>query len=126
MQIKFMATLTLTGIHGKVHPATGPAYPDPAAVKQLVVDLDGSYGGARETLWTARGGLDPGAHEGQLLLRAERFSLGEIDTSGPASGRPQRRGGRPRGSPDGDDRRTSGTVFSTERSQCSKAGSDRS
>ncbi len=73
-----LPNLTLTGIHGKIHPAEGPKHPDPAKVKQLVVDLDGSYGGSKETLWTARGGLDPGAHEGQLSLRAERFSLGEI------------------------------------------------
>ncbi|MEO5766977.1 MAG: biosynthetic peptidoglycan transglycosylase [Polyangia bacterium] len=73
-----LPTLALTGIHGKIRPASGPSHPEPALVKQLVVDLDGSYGGARETLWVARGGLDPEAHEGQLSLRAERFSLGEI------------------------------------------------
>jgi hypothetical protein len=73
-----LPSLSLTGIHGQIHPASGSQNPDPAQVKQLVVDLDGSYGGARETLWTARGGLDPGAHEGQVSLRAERFSLAEI------------------------------------------------
>jgi hypothetical protein len=73
-----MPTLSLTGIQGKIHPAAAPPGTDPAQVKQLVIDLDGSYGGAKETLWTARGGLDPGAHEGQVSLRAERFALGEI------------------------------------------------
>ena len=73
-----MPTLSLTGIQGKIHPAAAPPGTDLAQVKQLVIDLDGSYGGAKETLWTARGGLDPGAHEGQVSLRAERFLLGEI------------------------------------------------
>ena len=73
-----LPNLTLTGIHGKIHPADGPQGQDSTHGKQLIVDLDGSYGGARETLWTARGGLDPGAHEGQVSLRAERFSLAEI------------------------------------------------
>ncbi|MES1171934.1 MAG: biosynthetic peptidoglycan transglycosylase [Bacteroidota bacterium] len=73
-----LPTLALTGIQGKIHPAEGPEHKDPAQVKQIVVDLDGSYGGSRETLWTARGGLNPEAHEGQLSLRAERFSLAEI------------------------------------------------
>ncbi len=73
-----LPNLSLTGIHGKIHPASGPEHAKPSLVRQLIVDLDGSYGGARETLWTARGGLDPGAHEGQISLRAERFSLAEI------------------------------------------------
>jgi hypothetical protein len=51
---------------------------DHQAVEELAIDLDGSYGGARETLWTARGGLDPATRAGELSLRAERFSLGEI------------------------------------------------
>jgi hypothetical protein len=73
-----LPNLTLTGIHGKIHPAAGPDRNDPEKMKQLVVDLEGSYGGARETLWTARGSLDPEAREGQVSLRAARFSLGEI------------------------------------------------
>jgi Transglycosylase len=72
-----LPSLTLTGIRGKIQPAQASGG-DPALAKQLVIDLDGSYGGARETLWTARGGVDPGAHEGQVSLRAQRFSLGEI------------------------------------------------
>jgi len=72
--------LSLTGIHGKIVPTTKPAAPGSGEKpgEELTVDLDGSYGGARETLWTARGGLDPASHAGQLSLRAERFSLGEI------------------------------------------------
>ena len=73
-----LPSLALTGIHGKVHPADAAAVADPARRHQLVIDLDGSYGGARETLWTARGGIDPAAREGQVSLRAEQFSLGEI------------------------------------------------
>jgi hypothetical protein len=72
-----LPTLALTGIRGSIQP--GPKDPkDSAAGKQLVVALEGSYGGARETLWTAKGGIDPAAHEGQLSLLAERFSLAEI------------------------------------------------
>lgn len=72
-----LPTLALTGIHGSIHP--GPKDPkDAAAGKQLVVALEGSYGGAKETLWTARGGIDPAGHEGQLSLLAERFALAEI------------------------------------------------
>jgi hypothetical protein len=71
--------LSLTGIHGKIVPAPKKAASEgESAHEELTVDLDGSYGGARETLWTARGGLDPATHAGQLSLRAERFSLGEI------------------------------------------------
>jgi len=81
-----LPTLALTGIHGKIYPGPSPGTAATAAGDKsapsrpipLVVDLQGSYGGARETLWTARGGIDPGAHEGQLSLVAERFSLGEI------------------------------------------------
>jgi hypothetical protein len=72
-----LPTLALTGIRGSIQP--GPRSPSaPTAGQQLVVALAGSYGGARETLWTARGGIDPAAHEGQLSLLAERFSLAEI------------------------------------------------
>jgi hypothetical protein len=76
--------LSLTGIHGTIKPAEKPSgVPSPPGAakettKDLTIALDGSYGGARETLWTARGGLNPAAREGQLSLRAEKFSLGEI------------------------------------------------
>ncbi|HEY4184744.1 MAG TPA: biosynthetic peptidoglycan transglycosylase [Polyangia bacterium] len=70
--------LSLTGIHGKILPTARAAPAEGKPAEELTVDLDGSYGGARETLWTARGGLDPATRAGQLSLRAERFSLGEI------------------------------------------------
>ena len=71
--------LSLTGIHGKIVPGAKPgAGADGKPAEELTIDLDGSYGGARETLWTARGGLDPATRAGELSLRAERFSLGEI------------------------------------------------
>lgn len=83
-----LPSLALTGIRGKVHPAGqsgGPApgqgqaqVQDPAKARELVVDLEGSYGGARETLWTAQGGIVPADREGQLALRANRFTLSKI------------------------------------------------
>jgi hypothetical protein len=72
-----LPTLSLTGIRGKVEPVVA-AGADPATARELKVNLDGSYGGARETLWTAQGALDPRASEGQVALRAERFTLSEI------------------------------------------------
>ena len=44
----------------------------------LVIDLRGSYGGAHEALWTAKGHADPAHGTGKLSLRAEQFSLGRI------------------------------------------------
>ena len=85
--------LSLTGIRGKISsssaakagdqaaddgPAGGAAPAPGAAAKKLIVDLAGSYGGARETLWTAKGDVDPATRAGQITVRAERFTLGEI------------------------------------------------
>ena len=70
--------LSLTGIHGKITPAAETPGSAGKGAGDVIVDLDGSYGGARETLWTARGGLDPATRAGQLSLRAERFALEEI------------------------------------------------
>jgi len=81
--------LSLTGISGKISSSSaakkaegdagaasaGGAAP---ATKELIVDLAGSYGGARETLWTAKGDVDPATRAGQITVRAERFALGEI------------------------------------------------
>jgi hypothetical protein len=57
--------------------------PPPAGVAAgdgsgMVIDLRGSYGGARETLWTAKGRAEPAHGTGKLALRAEQFSLGRI------------------------------------------------
>ncbi|HET6284745.1 MAG TPA: transglycosylase domain-containing protein, partial [Polyangia bacterium] len=71
-----LPSLSLTGIGGTVGPP-----PVGAGDKQgdaIAVDLHGSYGGARETLWTARGGANPATRQGRLALRAEQFSLGKV------------------------------------------------
>jgi hypothetical protein len=44
----------------------------------LIIDLRGSYGGAKESLWTAKGRADLEKGAGKLALRAEQFSLGRI------------------------------------------------
>ncbi|HEV3030769.1 MAG TPA: biosynthetic peptidoglycan transglycosylase [Polyangia bacterium] len=70
--------LSLTGIAGVIAPppreASGPA---PNA-HRVTIDLHGSYGGAREDLWTAKGHADFDREEGALALRAEQFSLDKI------------------------------------------------
>ena len=72
-----LSSLSLTGISGRVGPQpAGVTGGNPA--DKLVIDLHGSYGGAKETLWTARGGTDPTARKGRLVLRAEQFSLQRV------------------------------------------------
>jgi hypothetical protein len=73
-----LPALGLTGIKGSVRPAPGggPARP-------LVIAIEGSYGGSKETLWTAAGELAPPGPDGglpaaKLSLRAARFSLDRI------------------------------------------------
>ena len=70
--------LSLTGITGVIAPppreATGPA----STAARVTIDLHGSYGGAREDLWTAKGHADFDRQEGALALRAEQFSLDKI------------------------------------------------
>jgi hypothetical protein len=74
-----LPTLALTGITGVVAPppAGGSSGGAPAPAG-LAIDLHGSYGGAREALWTAKGHADLERHEGALSLRAEQFSLDKI------------------------------------------------
>ncbi|HLK93424.1 MAG TPA: biosynthetic peptidoglycan transglycosylase, partial [Polyangia bacterium] len=68
--------LALTGIAGVIGPPpAGVAAGDGSG---MVIDLRGSYGGARETLWTAKGRAEPAHGTGKLALRAEQFSLGRI------------------------------------------------
>jgi hypothetical protein len=75
-----LPSLSLTGIKGTVGPPPvamgGAAQAGPRA--GLVIDLHGSYGGARESLWTAKGSAHPAEREGRLALRAEQFSLDKI------------------------------------------------
>jgi hypothetical protein len=74
-----LPTLSLTGISGVVSPPPfDPAAPASAAPRGVTIDLHGSYGGAREDLWTAKGRADFDRVEGALALRAEQFSLDKI------------------------------------------------
>ena len=70
-----LPTLALTGIAGVIAP---PPNGVAGASSGLVIDLRGSYGGAHEALWTAKGHADPNGGNGKLALRAEQFSLGRI------------------------------------------------
>lgn len=70
-----LPSLALSGIAGVIAP---PPIGVPGAPTGLIIDLRGSYGGAREALWTARGHAEPGSGTGTLALRAEAFSLGRI------------------------------------------------
>jgi hypothetical protein len=77
-----LPTLALTGIAGVIAPAPVGV---PNAKDGLIIDLRGSYGGAHETLWTAKGSADPARGTGKLALRAEEFSLARIAEVLPAS-----------------------------------------
>ncbi|HWJ56320.1 MAG TPA: biosynthetic peptidoglycan transglycosylase, partial [Vicinamibacterales bacterium] len=70
-----LPTLSLTGITGVIAP---PPAGVPGPADGLVIDLRGSYGGAKESLWTAKGRADLEKGIGKLALRAEQFSLGRI------------------------------------------------
>jgi hypothetical protein len=72
-----LPSLSLTGISGVIAPP--PAGTAAAgAARRATIDLHGSYGGAREALWTAKGHADFDQKEGALALRAEQFSLARI------------------------------------------------
>jgi hypothetical protein len=71
-----LPSLSLTGIAGVVAPP--PVGVAGGGGSALVIDLRGSYGGAREALWTAKGEADPRRQTGKLALRAEQFSLARI------------------------------------------------
>jgi hypothetical protein len=81
--VSLLPTLPLTGITGTVQSAPVAAGAPPA----VLIDLAGSYGGARRSLWTARGTLSARGRgvDGTLSLRAERFSLDRIADVLPAS-----------------------------------------
>ena len=46
---------------------------------KLAIELKGSYGGAIEPLWGAKGWIDPFAGSGSVHLEADRFSLRRLD-----------------------------------------------
>ncbi len=74
-----LPTLALTGITGTVGPPpTAAGTPSDTEGRGVVIDLHGSYGGARESLWTAKGTAQPANREGRLSLRAAQFSLDKI------------------------------------------------
>jgi hypothetical protein len=80
-----MRTLPLTGITGTLGPGKNL---DPGADPPLDIDLRGSYGGAKQALWTARGAVSPargGGLDGELSLRADRFSLARVAEVLPSS-----------------------------------------
>ena len=70
-----LPSLALTGIAGVIAPPPAGVAGAPTG---LVIDLRGSYGGAHEALWTAKGHAEPERGTGTLALRAEQFSLGRI------------------------------------------------
>jgi hypothetical protein len=70
-----LPTLALTGIAGVIGP---PPVGVDGPRDGMIIDLRGSYGGARETLWTAKGRAQPDKANGTLAVRAEQFSLGRI------------------------------------------------
>lgn len=75
--VQALRSLALSGIKGTLGPAKGGG-------PEIAIDLQGSYGGARESLWTATGSItppDPPAGRelgGQVHLRAARFALSRI------------------------------------------------
>ena len=73
-----LPTLSLTGISGVVAPPPSEANKPAATAHAVTIDLHGSYGGARQDLWTAKGHADFDRFEGALALRAEQFSLDKI------------------------------------------------
>jgi hypothetical protein len=70
-----LPSLSLTGITGVIAP---PPAGVPGPGDGLIIDLRGSYGGAKESLWTAKGHADLDKGTGKLSVRAEQFSLGRI------------------------------------------------
>jgi hypothetical protein len=85
-----LPNLGLTGIKGTVTPVAGAiAGADADTPRSLTVALEGSYGGARESLWHATGEVRPpvNGHEPEMTmaLRAARFSLERIQEVLPPS-----------------------------------------
>jgi hypothetical protein len=81
-QVQFLPNLPLTGI-------TGSLRPTPQGEDAVDVMFAGSYAGAKRSLWTASGKVKPAVDwsnvDGQVALRAERFSLDKIADVLPAS-----------------------------------------
>jgi hypothetical protein len=67
-EIALWPKLALSGIEGKV-------VANPKRPTEYVIELAGGYGGVPGRLWTARGGLDPGALTASFDLEAAKFQL---------------------------------------------------
>ncbi|MBN2575444.1 MAG: transglycosylase domain-containing protein [Deltaproteobacteria bacterium] len=81
-KVQFLPNLPLTGI-------TGSLRPTPKGEDAVDIMFSGSYAGAKRSLWTATGKVKPTVDwsniDGQVALRAERFSLDKIADVLPAS-----------------------------------------
>ena len=81
-QVRLSPTLPLTGITGSLRPTQ-------QGEDAVDVLFAGSYAGAKRSLWTATGKVKPvvdwSSVDGQVSLRAERFSLDKIADVLPAS-----------------------------------------
>jgi hypothetical protein len=81
-RVQALANLPLTGIAGSLRPTQ-------QGEDAVDVMFAGSYAGAKRSLWTASGQLKPAVDwssvDGQVALRAERFSLDKIGEVLPAS-----------------------------------------
>jgi hypothetical protein len=81
-RLRLLSTLPLTGITGSLRPTQ-------SGEDAVEVLFTGSYAGAKRSLWTATGKVKPTVDwsnvDGQVALRAERFSLDKIAEVLPAS-----------------------------------------
>ncbi len=69
-RLRLLPHLELSGIHGTIAPEAA----------RIGIYLDGSYGGAEAKLWSASGWVDAPRRQGELKIRAARFSLGRVAT----------------------------------------------
>ncbi|HEY5285342.1 MAG TPA: biosynthetic peptidoglycan transglycosylase, partial [Polyangia bacterium] len=81
-QVRILPTLPLTGITGSLRPTQ-------AGEDAVDILFAGSYAGAKRSLWTATGKVKPAVDwsnvDGDVAVRAERFSLDKIADVLPAS-----------------------------------------
>jgi hypothetical protein len=64
--------VSLSSINGAVQRADSPG--------RLLIDLGGSYGGATQRLWQARGWVEPLAGRASVRIAAERFTFDRLDS----------------------------------------------
>ena len=63
--------ITLSSVSGTIAPEGGTA---------LRLDLTGSYGGATDALWTARGRIDAAAQTASIDVEADQFTFDRLDS----------------------------------------------